>query len=174
MRHFVFIICVSLFLVSCSSSKVKHRTCPQVVSVHELDEMADHGREAMVPDTLVATALMKLIEGQCEYDDDGAEVSFNLHMEAKKGPRLGGQTVSFPYFVSLVSPSSEVISKEIMSQEFEFEDEQLQVTKIEPLRVFIPLLEDEDAANYRVLLGFQLTPEQLKFIRDEQATKLKK
>lgn len=184
MRNLVLLLLVSVSLVACSSrNKAPTRLCPQVASVHELDQMADHGRDAMTPDTLVAVATMKRIEGKCKYTDEGVDVSFDLHMQAEQGPRLGGNQVNFPYFVSVISPDGEVLSKEIMTQNFVFEEDVKVTEKVEPLRVFIPLENDEyvgdeeadedestksDASMYRVLLGFQLTPEQLEQVRKDR------
>lgn len=161
MRHVVFLFLSALLLVSCSTSTQKIRLCPQVASIRQLDTIEDHGRDPIAPDTLIALAKMERIEGGCDYDDDGVDVHFDLHILGTKGPRLGGDRVSFPYFVSLVAPTGEVISKEIMSVEFDFMDGQHENSKVELMHVFIPLEEKESAEKYRILLGFQLTPEQL-------------
>ncbi len=163
---FLFLMC--FVLVACSSEKGPRRLCPQVVSLRELDSARDYGREEVSEKSLVAVATMEKIEGQCEYDDDGVEILFDLKMSAKKGPRLGGDQIGFPYFISIVSPQGEVLDKKLMSQSFVFEEGAKEMEKTEPLRIFLPLDEGEDASTYRVLLGFQLTPEQIEAVRGEE------
>jgi hypothetical protein len=169
MRRFLALSLVCVLLTACVGDKGAPRfLCPQVASLRELDRMEDHGREQPLETTLVAVATMKKIEGSCTYQSDGVEVLFDLTMEAKKGPRLGGETANFPFFVSLVSPDDEVLSKETMTESFTFTEGKEQIEQIEPLRVFIPLSETEDASNYRVLLGFQLTPDQIEAVRAKE------
>ncbi|MGE0108688.1 MAG: hypothetical protein AB7S81_02830 [Bdellovibrionales bacterium] len=156
---------VALSLTACAGGK-ESRLCPQVASVRELDRMTDYGRDKVMPENLVAVASMARIEGSCEYSDDGVDVLFDIHMAAKKGPRLGGNEASFPYFISLVSPQDKVVGKETMTERFSFEGDRLEDTKTESLRVYIPLEKGEDASLYRVLSGFQLTPEQLQEVRE--------
>ncbi|HBM90908.1 MAG TPA: hypothetical protein DD400_03405 [Rhodospirillaceae bacterium] len=168
MSRSVFLLLMCFVLAACSSNKGPLRLCPQVASLRELDSAQDYGREEASEKNLVAVATLERIEGQCEYDDDGVEILFDLKMAAQKGPRLGGEQVNFPYFISVVSPQGEVLDKKMMSEQFIFEDGVEEVKKIEPLRIFLPLDEGEDASTYRVLLGFQLTPEQIEAVRGEK------
>ena len=90
---------------------------------------------------------------------------------AEKGPRLGGEKISFPYFISALDPANKILNKEMMTANFTFGDEAKTAKNEEPLRVLIPLAKDEDAANHRVLVGFQLTEEQIKAIAAKEAKK---
>ncbi len=136
--------------------------CPQVAIVRSLERVEDYGQEAMDPATLVAVAVMQKVDGSCTYGDKGVDVTFDLSMDAQKGPRLGGNKISVPFFVSVVSAEDKVLAKEMMTAEFSFEGENKTTTLDQPLHIFLPLAKDEDAANIRVLMGFQLTEAQAK------------
>lgn len=153
-----------LVLGACATDKeapVKPKPlCPQVAIVRSLERVEDHGQEAFDPATLVAVAVMQKVDGSCVYDDKGVDVTFDLTMAAQKGPRLGGSKISVPFFVSIVSAEDKVLAKEMMTAEFLFEGEDKTVTLDQPLHIFLPLTKGEDAANIRVLTGFQLTEAQ--------------
>ncbi|MGE4352177.1 MAG: hypothetical protein AB7E52_08320 [Bdellovibrionales bacterium] len=138
------------------------RKCPQVAILRELETIRDYGAEAPDPSALVATGHMGHVEGQCEYGDDGLEISYDLALQAQKGPRLGGDSVSFPFFVSVIRPDNSILSKELMTASFTFKEGLPLAEQVQPLRVFLPLEEDEDASDFRILMGFQLTEAQIK------------
>ena len=155
----------SFFLTACATGEVKpKRICPQVAIVRALEKAADHGQEAMEPANLVSVAAMQKIEGACDYSDKGVAVDFTLTMFAQKGPRLGGDRASFPFFASIVDAAGKVKAKELMTAEFTFSSDKNVAEYKQPLHIFIPLAVDEDASTIRVLTGFQLTEAQLKAV----------
>ncbi len=157
-----FVVCLcSLFLGACAGDAGPARRCPQVAILRDLERVEDHGRDAIDPSSLVAEAVMKKVEGECKYDEKGVNVIFDVKMEAAKGPRLGSDQASFPFFASIVTPEDKVLAKEMMTATFAFPSGGKAAEKSESLRVFIPLEKEQDAFLYRVLVGFQLTEEQL-------------
>lgn len=155
---------LSVLVAGCASDgpPKPERKCPQVAILRPLEKIEDHGNDMIDPSTLVAAARMLKVDGNCTYDEKGADVRLTLTMGAEKASRLGGDKMNFPFFISLVDAQDKVVSKEIMTANFVFEEDK-KVSVVEmPLRVFIPLKEDESAEAFRVLTGFQLTEEQLK------------
>lgn len=150
---------VLVLLSACASSEEKKtpRLCPQVAILRSLERMEDYGNDTLDPANLVAVGVMQKVQGKCVYEDSGVDVTFDLHMAAEKGPRLGGDRVSFAFFVSLLGADDKVFGKELMTADFTFPAEAKTAVIAQPLRVFIPLSKDEDAGNHRVLVGFQLT-----------------
>lgn len=157
-------VCLLPFLAACASDEKKEtpRGCPQVAILRALDTIEDYGSDTVDPSNLVATGKMNKVEGRCAYEEKGVDVAFGLEMSAEKGPRLGGNKISFPFFVSVLKPDDSVVGKELMTVEFTFADGAKTATYDQPLHVFLPLAEDEDASSFRVLLGYQLTQAQVK------------
>lgn len=137
------------------------RTCPQVAILRSVEKMDDYGSDTIDPANLVASATMQRVDGKCEYADDGVDVAFTISMKAEKGPRLGGEAVNFPFFISLVDAEDKVRGKEIMTAEFVFSEGSSVSDSTQPIHVMMPLGKDEDAGGFRVLVGFQMTEEQL-------------
>ena len=141
--------------------KVDNMICPQVAVLKEADEAFDYGGETPDPAQLVAKARLNKITGDCAYRTDakkgiGADIAFKVQAVAARGARLGGNQVSFPYFIAVIDPSDAVLSRQIVTAQFKFSGAEKVVEINEPLHVFIPLSEKTLTAgpDYRVLVGF--------------------
>lgn len=144
--------------------------CPQVAIIHELENIRDYGTEKPDPSQLVGEARLQSLNGDCEYEDNGIDITFTIAGIAARGPRLGGDQVGFPFFVAVVDPDGKILNKDQMTADFKFSDGARIATANEPLHVFIPLPKDKDETgpNYRVLAGFQLTEQQLAEVRKRE------
>lgn len=136
--------------------------CPQVAVVRGLDLLRDYGRETGGDDQLVAAARLLKVEGTCEYTDAGVDVLYSLNMAAKRGPRLGGAHYSLPLFVAIMDPSGQVVDKNQMAVDLTFSSDDKVINHAEAMHVFIPMnkMERNNGPSYRILTGFQLSPEQ--------------
>ena len=136
--------------------------CPQVAVVRSLETFRDFGHETPAANQLVSAAKLTGIEGDCSYTDEGIDVAFNVNIVAKRGPRLGGRHVTYPYFVAVVDPDGKILNKNQMAAEINFASDEQTANDAEALHVFIPLTKKKrsNGPYYRVLAGFQLSPEQ--------------
>ena len=157
-----------LLLSACASDKdapPKPTRCPQTAIIRDLSLVEDYGADTPDPSTRVATAKLQTLEGSCNYDKKGVDVSFTLTILAAKGPRLGGEQTSFPFFVAVVDEQDKPVTKELMTTTIKFKSGEPTTQHPEDLRVRIPgnpqLVQD-----YRVLVGFQLTKERLNIVRE--------
>jgi hypothetical protein len=135
--------------------------CPQVAILREAEEEFDYGGEKPNPGQLVAKARLRKIGGNCAYRkregrETGIDIAFKLEVAAARGPRLGGDQVSFPYFLAVVDPSDTVLSRQVMTAQFDFSGGKKVTDTVEPLHVFIPLPVKDlpSGPHYRVLIGF--------------------
>lgn len=112
------------------------------------------------------------VDGSKEEIKKGADVEFSVDFIAEKGPRLGGNSFSVPYFVSILDPSDKILGKEVITAKFEFSGSRKTDDRQETLHVFIPTPDkDSRPEDYRVLIGFQLTEDQLKEVRAKEEKK---
>ncbi len=113
---------------------------------------------------------------QCEYDIDDEELiglSFDvvLLVAARRGPAAEAtdrETVeTVPYFVAVVGPDREVVTKQAFMAEVTFPGGVAQAVQSEPeeITLDIPVSDDIPGWQYEVVVGFQLTPEQLAYER---------
>ena len=177
MKNFILLF-VLLSLAACADSKksvppedapppppeikTENLICPQVAILKEADEVMDYGGEQPDPAQLVAKARMKNIEGDCAYRKGdkkaGIDIAFTLQTVSARGPRLGGSQVSFPYFIAIVDPAENILSRQLMTVQFKFYGNNKVTESSEPLHVFIPMPETALTAgpDYRVLIGFMM------------------
>jgi hypothetical protein len=160
-------------LAGCASDKdalPKPTRCPQTAIIRDLSLLEDYGADTPDDSTRVATARLQKVEGGCSYDKKGVAVNFTVSLLTTKGPRLGGNQTSFPFFVAVVDQNDQPVTKELMTSSITFKDGERSIQKTEELRVRIPG-SPQQVQDYRVLLGFQLTEEQLKLVRQNRPSK---
>ncbi|MAZ02947.1 MAG: hypothetical protein CMN56_07400 [Sneathiella sp.] len=101
--------------------------------------------------------------GQCQYvdDDTAVVVELILRIGATKGPAAESQTEEFPFFVAIAERSGEIIAKEVFYSPLEVEEGRRRATVQEELQQRIPLTGLKTGGDYVIIIGFQLTREQL-------------
>lgn len=142
-----------------TETKAPTPICPQVAILRDLEDFKDYGVEKPDPSELVAEARMVSVKGNCAYDDNGIDVTFDLNFVAAKGPRLGGLRASFPYFVAVLAPDQTILNKDRLTVEVGFSSHEPATNAAESMHVYIPLPKHKRSAGpaYQVLMGFQLT-----------------
>jgi hypothetical protein len=72
--------------------------------------------------------------------------------------------------VALIGPGEKVLSQEQFLEKVEFiPGEPFRRTLAEKITVHVPLRDKADSASYTVVVGFQLTPDQIAFNRASRA-----
>jgi hypothetical protein len=171
MKKLWVLMLLPLGLVGCASDKDPKptRLCPQVAIVRELERVttADGAIEGKAG--VIGGAGMLAVEGGCAYGDEGGvDVTFTVKLKAERGPRMAGDKIGFPFFVALVGPDNAVVQKKLMTAAFSFGSGERFATRDEPLHIYVPVGKNDTAEFYRVLLGFQLTEEQLNAVRAKE------
>ena len=138
--------------------------CPQIGIVRELSEVTQFRPGGKDMTDVTSRAALAEYSGNCEYGSDGVTVNLNLFVLAERGPALQGNQAAYRYFVAVSRPDEETpVSKAEFDSTVEFPRGQTRVVTKEELAPRIPLPKDVNAKNWKVLVGFQLTPEQLDF-----------
>lgn len=141
--------------------------CPKVNIVRDLQEVTQfrNGGGRDLTDVTSRAALADF-SGHCDYADDGVTVNVNLYLVAERGPALQGNEATYRYFVAVAKPGEE---SPTTKSEFEttvtFEPGKARSGSREELAPRIPLPKDANAKDWKIFLGFQLTPDQLAFNR---------
>lgn len=162
-----------------SSENLLDDGCPQAGVVPELATFNDFTNNAAPGSkTLVSRVQMNAIQAQCDFGPQSVTVDVKLNIDGMLGPqgRAGGNAShSYPFFVAVTSPTGTILAKEIFAADLSYDSGDSQ-TYQESVRQIIPLPNKDIAGSYKVLAGFQLSPEQLAYNRaalaaDEAAAK---
>lgn len=110
------------------------------------------------------------LSGSCSYRRDGTQVEVDLSVTfiVERGPALQGNSVRFPYYIAIVTRDEQIRAKEVFDVDLTFQQGQRRIGVTENSRERIPLGDGEIGLDYQILVGLQLTEEQLAFNRRER------
>jgi hypothetical protein len=140
--------------------------CPKVAIVRDASTITQFrpgpGRDLT---DVVSRAVLADFAGGCEYNRDGVTVNFALALVAERGPAFQGSQANYRYFVAITAPDDTVVAKQEFTTTVDFPANAPRAGTREDLQQQIPMPRDTDARNYQVLLGFQLSPQELEHNR---------
>jgi len=113
---------------------------------------------------IVYQADLGRISGECVYTHSKSKVTveMKLPISAKRGPADRDRVVDLPYFVAVVDNQSHILARQEFGTTIEFAQDQTEAGTVEELEQIIPLKKDQPGSAFQVMVGFRLTPEQLK------------
>lgn len=146
--------------------------CPQVEIVNDLSSFSDFANEDK-PQTnnLVSRVDLHSAESTCKLSSNTATVDLKLIFKGTLGPKAKRKAsdkpfFSYPFFVAVTTPSGKIMAKEIFAASMTYNGNEKTHTYYENLRQIIPVLNKDVARQYKILVGFQLSPAQLDYNRE--------
>ena len=106
------------------------------------------------------------LRGKCSYVDAGHLATvLSVDLELTRGPAMQGRTAEVTYFVS-IAKGDEILDKKdyTLRAAFDRNNGKLRLTG-DQIDLTIPTPGKVTGTDYRILVGFQLTPQQLAFNR---------
>ena len=173
LRLAVLAVCL-LGLVACAGSSERAPACPRAAVLNDAATMTRFapggGRDPLDIDFDVEIA--DLASG-CQFDKKGKAVDRLVVAVAPvlittRGPANASRKAEYVFFVSLIGPDGDILSKQSFPVIVPFSGNQRQLTQREddpPVTIDIPLTRVEDALSYEVLIGLQLTEDELQYNR---------
>ena len=149
-------------------------TCPSVIVVGDARQITQFlpGQGRDLTDIVLEASIVDF-NGTCETDTNDdvefVDVELNLTIEARRGPANSDRTGAYEYFVAIVDQGKNIRAREVFASDFEFEDGRTRLAAVEELTQEIPLRPGEAGQDYDIMVGFQLTREQLEYNRNRGA-----
>jgi hypothetical protein len=117
------------------------------------------------------TGEVRGVRGLCRYvDDNPIEMALDIDMAFGRGPAATTDQRTYRYWVAVVRRSQRgaPIEKQYFDLDVRFPGDQAVVTRQEQIeRIVIPRANAEVSGdNFEILVGFELTPDQLQYNRD--------
>jgi hypothetical protein len=108
------------------------------------------------------------IDTKCLHEKVGLIINTEITFYGERASNDLPDT-TFPYFVALIDPAGKVMQEDAFKAPMNFvPGERYRRTPVERISVHLPLKNTADGGAYTVLVGFQLTPDQLAFNRSQQ------
>ncbi|WP_162937310.1 hypothetical protein [Indioceanicola profundi] len=142
-----------LALAGCAESGNFRPGCPNVGIVRDAGTLRTDG----------ATALMSSLPAMCQYEDSGVNVTAVLTIQATADEGSSVTSVPVEYFVAVTDPERNVLAKQVFATTIPLNGGKGSVQ--ESLVQFIPAPVTVDARWYEVLVGFQLSQDQVEMNR---------
>lgn len=103
----------------------------------------------------------------CRYvEDEPMRVELDIDFAFGKGPSATGDAHTYPYFVSVTRRSGKVLGKQSFEVAADFEGDRVAAKTESVNDIVIPRIDESiSGANFEILVGFELTEDQLAFNR---------
>ena len=147
--------------------------CPEVSLVDELSELHQfRSHSTQDEDEKIARIHLDDVNKHCVIRDGDLAVNLTLTFNAFLGPRsrifeTDQPTISYPYFIAVTDSTGKILDKEIHGISLSFASDQSKLTHIERIQKSLDLgtLQGESPARppFSVMIGFQLSPEELRY-----------
>jgi hypothetical protein len=124
-----------------------------------------HAPGGATPENALLTANMGPGLVGCDYDQEEFQVTFDLQLpiSASRGPKGTAGPHSISYFVAVLDPAGNVLSKRVFDREIYFGGGYSSNWSEQVRDTTITLPQGRRPFEYRVLTGFQLTPDELAY-----------
>ena len=147
-------------------SKPDPRPCPRVSVLNEAQQVTQYrpgpGRD--LTDVAYVGEIGRL-KSQCHYEDNQLTVGTEVTVLAERGPAADDPTVSLPVFIAVTGAGQDILAKEVFDTTVEFPSGLRQGQAVGEYEQSLHLKDGETGANYEIIVGFQLTKEQLEMNR---------
>jgi len=177
MRRIAALISLSLFAAGCESvrsvvaeDEPNPGPCPNALSLYDAHRVVNIEGEEVVYDNVGFTGEIVDVVGFCEYTDRGAtpiDMDVGVRMVFGRGPAAQGRQHTYEYFLAVTRRDSVVIEREVFPITVSFPSGEDRVEVLQEFEdIEIPRANaSTSGSNFEVIVGFELTEEQLEFNR---------
>jgi predicted small secreted protein len=147
--------------------------CPHVAVIEDLAVLNDFENVSKPsPDNLVSRVVLTKMQSSCGDKSRSVIVDLKLAFEGTLGPKGKMQAgdmpfFTYPYFVAVTAPNGEIMAKEVFAASITYDRGENTHTHFETLRHIIPLDDTSRGNRYKVMVGFQLSQDQLEYNRNQ-------
>jgi hypothetical protein len=164
------VLLASMLLLTACSREKPEAACPRGIipadsaSITRFRDGPGRDLTDIVAEGEIANILL-----QCKYDKKSVTVDLQIAMIGDRGPADRSRVAEFDYWVAILDPQQNIVTKQPGKVRFEFKDNRtrmgLVLSEFEP---YIPLADLKTATEYQILVGFQLSADDLAWNRSQK------
>jgi|HubBroStandDraft_1064217.scaffolds.fasta_scaffold00032_7 hypothetical protein len=114
---------------------------------------------------LAYRATLSEVKSDCKVDSGGVTVTMTVTTTAELGPAATGRNADFVYFVAITDTHDKIVAKNLFDNPVTFKPDLNRAGGKDTLSERIPLADPKQADRYHVILGFQMTEDELAYNR---------
>ncbi|WP_138511695.1 hypothetical protein [Maricaulis alexandrii] len=144
--------------------------CPSALSLYDAHRLVEIDGEVAY-ENVGFTGEILAVRSLCSYYGERPILAnLELDMGFGRGPAANGQSRTYEYFVAVTRRDSAVIHKEVFPITVRFDEGEDRVYLTETIdAISIPRADETTSGlNFEIIVGFELTPEQIAFNRSGQ------
>jgi hypothetical protein len=148
----------------------KKLVCPGTVVAPSLDSATEfRPNSAGNANDIQFGVKILLVDSSCSADDKkGVTVDTRTtFIAARSDPSVNQR--DFTYFVAIADAQRNILAKKQFSLRIEFPSQKSQMQLLDEITEQLPLRNNATAGNYVVIVGLELSPQQLEYNRSRQA-----
>lgn len=144
-------------------------TCPSVSVRPDLKQLVEFTNPAIPSDaSKISDVTIQSVENVCRIENNGLVMQIDISLYGQTGPKgrmKPGDKPSFayPYFVAVTDEMGNVVSKEIFAASLAYGKDQKDINQTETVFQAMPFPDTGAGKMYNVVIGLQLTPDQLAY-----------
>ncbi len=150
--------------------------CPRIEIIDDLSSLSDFSTPKNTDQSqLISRVDLSSAKSTCKLASKSAIIDLKLMFKGTLGDKGRIKSsdkpfFSYPFFIAVTSPSGEIMGKEIFAASLTYGANENEHTYFENLRQIIPIKSKNTAKYYKILVGFQVTPDQLAYNREHIIT----
>jgi len=141
--------------------------CPRAVVGEGAGRLTRFDGGGKDPTNVLFEAEIADLAGTCIYDDTEISVDLQIQIIAGRGPAATGDDARMNYFVAVTRADSTVLAREAFDVAIELSGNQTRNEIIEEIEQTIPIPEGGSGASLVIVVGFEMTPDELEFNRQQ-------
>jgi hypothetical protein len=140
-------------------------SCPTLTLPADLADLTRH-RPGSPPDlsTVVLGARVTAVDAHCKRGrgDRSVDATISMRFQIDRGPAAPSRAVQIPWFIALLDANNNVINRQtfVLPAQFGANTTRAAVSS-QPVEISFPVGQERRAQDYRIMVGFQLTQEEL-------------
>ncbi len=143
--------------------------CPPVQARTDLKDLFDfYNPEKPSDASKISEIHITDVKNSCRVEGESLVMQIDLALTGKVGPKARVKATdkpsfAYPYFVAVTDADGVVVAKEIFAASIAYAPNQNEITQRESVFQTMPIPDEKKGQSYNVIVGFQLTPEQLAY-----------
>jgi hypothetical protein len=141
--------------------------CPRAVVGEGAGRLTRFDGGGKDPTNVLFEAEIADLAGTCIYDDTEISVDLQIQIVAGRGPAATDDVAKVDYFVAVARTDKTVLAREAFDAVIELPGNQTRNEIIEEIEQTIPIPEGGSGGNLVIVVGFEMTPDELEFNRQQ-------